>query len=72
MSLKIKHIDETSAHGTLDGALPFEIQRDGKTLTAKIADWLHVVQDQAISTTADMRGAAYAALARYREAHRVA
>ncbi|EPX78098.1 hypothetical protein [Salipiger mucosus] len=70
MSLKIRHLDETSALGTLDGALPFEIRRDGKTTTARIAGWVHTVQTHAASSAAGMRAAAYAVVARYRDAHR--
>lgn len=72
MSLEIRHLDDRSARGTLDGALPFEVRRNGKTLTARIAGWLHVMHDEAISTAADMRMAAYAALARYRDEKRQA
>ncbi len=66
MSLKIEHIDTHQVKGILDGDLNFEVSEvDGRIVT-KIKDWTHQIADNSVRTIAEMRGLAYAGLARYR------
>ena len=72
MGLKIDHLDETSAHGTLDGCLPFEARRTDASLTIRIADWEDHLPADDLEGHSAMRYAAYQGVARYRTHRRQA
>jgi hypothetical protein len=70
MALKIEYLDETSVRGTLDGMLPFELQRREGVILGRIAGWSHELRDGVLSGIPGMRHATYSVLARFRESQR--
>lgn len=70
MALEISHLDENRVEGTLDGALAFQLLRQGEMIVAQINNWRRELAHRSVLSASEMRCCAYEALARYREAQR--
>lgn len=70
MGLKIEHIDDDGARGTLDGCLPVIVTKNDEHVQVRIADWMKEISCDVMTGAALMRYAVYAAIAAFRDDQR--